>query len=402
MRPILLIIFGIGTLLLRAGFALQVSGSLRSKNAAAMIVRTIADTAAAALAFWAFGAAILFQTRNGWIGFDTRFFFHEPPDFAATEFFHMTLCLIGSAIVTGALAERSKFYAGVITSAVLGGLVFPIAGHCIWFGQLHELNFIDFGGATAIHLSGAIFAAIGVAVLGSRSGKFNRDGSSNSIAGHSLPMLGIGALLLFAGWFPYLIGCVCAHWTPPSSLDEVVIGIAATNILLAAAGGVVGGLLYSHQRYRKPDLFFVFSGVIAGLVAISAGLAAVNNPEALLIGFVAGIIAPIVATHLDTSAHLDDPLGLIAIHGTSAIWGTLAAALFVPTTYMPDHLKLLAIQAGGVVGVIVLSSVVALPLFLVLRKLNMLRSTTADEISGHDLGEHDVHAYPDSLQEHQR
>ena len=204
MRPILLVIFGIGTLLLRAGFALQASGSLRAKNSAAAVLRITAETAAAALAFWAFGAGILFQTHNGWFGFDTGFLFREPPDFASTEFFHLTLCIIGGAIVTGAIAERAKFYVGVTASAVLAGLVFPIAGHWVWFGQLHlwGLSFIDFGGASVIHLSGAIFGAIGVAVVGSRNGKFNKDGSSNSIPGHSLPMLGIGAMLLFAGLVP--------------------------------------------------------------------------------------------------------------------------------------------------------------------------------------------------------
>ena len=241
MRPIWLVIFGMGTLLLRAGFALQASGSLRAKNASAAMVRLLADTAAAALAFWAVGAGILFQTHNSWIGFDNSFFFREPPEFATSEFFHMTVCLIGGAIVTGAIAERSKFYVGVAASAVLGGLVFPIVGHWAWFGKLRDWNFIDFGGASAIHLSAAVFGAIGIAVVGSRAGKYNRDGSSNSLPGHSLPMLGAGVMLLLAGWFPYLLGCVSAHWFPTSSMDEVILAISATNILLAGVGGVAGG-----------------------------------------------------------------------------------------------------------------------------------------------------------------
>ena len=403
MHPILLIIFGIATLLLRVGFALHASGALRSKNAAAAMVRAVADVAAAALAFWALGAGILFQTHNRWIGFDGQYLLHEVPESATAEFFHMALCLIGPAIVSGAMAERSKFYAGVIASMVLAGVIFPIAGYWIWFGKLHEMNFIDFGGATAIHLSGAVFAAVGVAVLGSRAGKYSRDGSSNSIAGHSLPMLGAGTLLLFVGWFPYLIGCVCAHWRPASSLDDVILGISATNILLAAAGGVAGGLFYSQLRYGKPDLFFVFSGLIAGLVAISAGVAVLNGAGALVIGAIAGFLVPIVATKLDTAAHLDDPLGLIAIHGTAAIWGTLATAIFIPltTTFLADparglidHLRLLAIQAVGVVLVILLSLVVALPLFVILKKLDLLRVSAVDEASGLDFGDHGVDSYP--------
>jgi ammonium transporter, Amt family len=393
------VIFGIGSLLLRVGFALQASGSLRAKNSASAILRITADTAAAALAFWAFGAAILFQTHNGWIGFDSGFLFREPPDFASTEFFHLTLCIIGGAIVTGAIAERAKFYVGVTASAVLGGIVFPIAGHWAWFGTLHEKwNFIDFGGASVIHLSGAIFGAIGVAVVGSRAGKYNRDGSSSSIPGHSLPMLGIGSLLLFAGWFPYLIGCVGAHWPSDSSLGDIAIGIAATNVMLAAASGVAGGLIYSQFRYRKPDLFFTYGGLIGGLVAISSGIAVIPGYGAIIIGLVAGILVPIVTLELDLTAKLDDPIGLIAIHGVGAIWGTIATAIFIPLNDFADHFKLLAVQCGGLAMVIALSAITAGVMFLILKKLGALRVVDADEFDGLDIGEHDINSYPDFQQ----
>jgi ammonium transporter, Amt family len=400
MRSMLLIIFGLGSLLLRAGFALQASGSLRAKSSAAAVLRITAETAAAALAFWAFGAAILFQAHNNWFGFDSSFLFHQPPEQASKEFFHLTLCMIGGSIVSGAIAERARFYVGVTASAVLGGLVFPIAGHWAWYSQFQiwNLPFIDYGGTTVIHLSGAIFGAIGVAVVGSRNGKYNRDGSSNSIPGHSLPMVGFGTLLLFAGWFPYLIGCIISHWSTPSTLDEIAVSLSAINIMLAASGGVAGGLLYSQFRYGKPDLFFTYGGLLGGLVAISSGLAVVSSLGAIIIGLVAGVVVPIVILELDLTARLDDPIGLIAIHGVGAIWGTLATAIFIPLTYFPDHFKLLAVQAGGLAAVILLSAALASAMFLILKKLGKLRVIEADEFDGMDIGEHDINSYPDFQQ----
>ncbi len=395
----MLVIFGFGALLLRAGFALQASGSLRAKNAASSILRVTADGAAAALAFWAVGASFLFQDKNNWFAIDSRFLFAEPAGYACSEFFHAALCLIGGAVVAGALAERAKFYVGVAASALLGGVIFPVVGHWIWFGKLHDWGFIDFGGASAIHLSAAIFAAVGVAVVGSRAGKYNRDGSSSSIPGHSLPMLGIGAMLLLVSWFPYLLGCVAAHWSMDrESPDDIAFGIAATNILLAGMSGVAGGLIYSHFRYRKPDMFFAYSGLLGGLVAISPGVVAVSSMGAVIIGLVAGIFVPILTLTLDLDARLDDPIGLIAIHGGGALWGTLATAFLVQGLSVSDHFRLLAVQCGGLAIVMVLAGVLASGLFLGLKALGTLRVVDADEFDGLDIGEHDINSYPDFQQ----
>jgi ammonium transporter, Amt family len=402
MSPLWLVIFGIGSLLLRAGFALQASGSLRAKNSASVIVRLIAETAAAALAFWAFGFAILAQHTNAWIGIDTNQLFRERPDLAAREFFYMTICMIGSSVVAGAIAERSKFYVGTLASVVLAGFIFPVIGHWIWVdgGILRTWNFIDFGGAMAIHLSAAIFAAIGVAVLGSRAGKYPRDGSDPSVAGHSfaghsLPMLGIGVMLLFAGWFPYLLGCCFAHYQTPSQWDEIELAKTATKILLAGAGGVAGGLIYSHLRYRKPDLFFTFSGLLGGLVAISPGIVVVSSTGAIFTGLIAGILVPMIALRLDTKARLDDPIGLIAIHGVGAIWGTLATAIFILDLSFADHVRQLALQCGGLAAVILLSTLIATIFFVCLKQLNWLRVSESAETEGLDLAEHGVDSYPD-------
>jgi Amt family ammonium transporter len=398
LQSILLIIFAIGSLLLQAGFAFQASGSLRAKNSAAAVVRIVAVAAAAVLSFWAFGFALLYQHHNAWIGLDTHLLFGSAHELSELEFFYMAICMIGPAILTGVIAERSKFYVGVICSAVLAGLVFPIAGHVIWFGKLHDLGFVDIGGATVIHLSAAVFAAIGVAVVGSRAGKYNRDGSSSSIPGHSLPMLGLGVLLILAGWFPYLIGCLFAAVDNVGQVSDVSIGICAINIMLAGMGGVAGGLIYSHWRYRKPDLFFTYSGLLGGLVAISSGLYAVSSFGALITGLIAGILVPMFALILDLNARLDDPIGLIAIHGVGAIWGTLATAIFIPFERFADHFREFALQAGGIVIVMLLATLAATAVFVLLKKCNALRVTTADEFDGLDIGEHDINSYPDFQQ----
>jgi Amt family ammonium transporter len=273
---------------------------------------------------------------------------------------------------------------------VLAGIVVPVTGHWVWYGWLHNLGFIDFGGATVIHLSSAVFAALGVAVVGARAGKYNRDGSSNSIPGHALPMLGIGSLLIFVGWFPYLLGCTATHYQYGSD-----------SIMLAGAGGVVGGLVFSHLRYRKPDVFFTCSGLVAALVAISPAAVAVSGIGAVSIGFVAGVIVPIAAVAVDMRARLDDPLGLIVIHGVGSIWGTLAAAFFVvlgPESGAVDHFRLLAVQALGIVAVMVPTSIVAMIVFLGMKLLGNLRVPAADETDGLDIGEHDLNSYPDFQQ----
>ena len=312
----------------------------------------------------------------------------------------MTLCLIGGAVISGALAERAKFYVGVTASAVMGGLVFPVIGNWIWHGKLYQWGFIDFGGASAIHLSAAIFGAVGVAVLGSRAGKYNRDGSSNSISGHALPMLGLGAMVLFIGWFPYLLGCVEAHWsTARESLSDTGLAVSATNIFLAAMAGVAGGLIYSHHRYRKPDMFFAYSGMLGAMVAITPGVVAITGIGAVIIGIIAGIIVPMVALRVDMNARLDDPIGLITIHGVGAIWGTLATALLINNTARPsDHWRLLALQCLGLIAVIILSAVTSTVLFLGLKLLGAMRVSQADELVGLDQGEHDVIAYPEFQQ----
>jgi Amt family ammonium transporter len=362
-------------------------------------MRITADAAAAALAFWAVGAGLLFQLKNAWIGFDFKFFCSAPADWAGTEFFHLAICLIGGAVIAGALAERAKFYVGVVASAVLGGIVFPILGHLVWFGKLHNIGCIDFGGAAVIHLPAAVFGAVGVAIVGSRAGKYNKDGSSNVIPGHALPMMGLGSMIMLIGWFPYLLGCVGTHWPDNQApASDTAFAISSINILLAGMAGVAGGLAYSHFRYGKPDMFFAYGGMLGALVAITSGVAGVQNWGAVLIGFIAGILVPVCTLIIDLDAHLDDPIGLVAIHGVGSIWGLLATAIFITPQHFADHLRVLAAQCTTIVVVLLVSTLLATALFLGLKALGTLRVIEADEFDGLDIGEHDINSYPDFQQ----
>ncbi len=399
MFAIWLILFGIGTLVIRAGFAMQASGSLRAKNAAGPILRTVAESAAAGLAFWAVGGAILFGPSPGYFIFDSGLFMNQQPDKAGIEFFHLCVSLIGGAVVGGALAERAKFYVSVLCSAVLAGVVFPVTGHWLWFGRLHELGVIDHGGASVIHLSAAVFAAVGVAVVGARAGKYASDRTSNSVPGHALPLLGIGSVLVFIGWFPYILG---STWTHYGNTSETAFGVAAMNVLLAGFGGVSGGLLLSQIRYGKPDLFFSLTGMLGALVAITPGAVVVGGTGAVMIGLIAGVIVPLAASILDTRAHLDDPMGMISIHGVGSVWGMTATAFFVVLgahDSVPDHFRIFATQLLGIVAVVVPSAVVATLVFVGLKLFGGVRVSVSDEAEGLDLAEHGLVSYPDFRQQ---
>ncbi len=392
-----LVILGAAALLLRAGFGLYASGSLRAKNGASAVLRITADTAVGALVFWAFGAAILFQTANGYVGLDVHYLLGRSPQFADSEFFHLSILLIAGAIVAGAIAERTRFYVGVALSILLAGLIVPVAGHWAWTGWLKQGGFIDTGGAAVIHLSAAVCAAIAVLFVGPRTGKYNKDGSSNSIPGHALPLSSVGVLLLLAAWFPYLLGCVISHGPVSESTGEPMVAVAAMNIILAASAGALAGLIYGQFRYGKPDVFFTYTGLLAALVAISAGVATMGNLGAVITGAIAGLIVPLLTLEVDRSGKLDDPIGVISIHGIGGIWGILAAALFAPGDFQ-HRFGLLGIQTVGIAAIVILSAVLSIVVILVLKLGGSLRSTDADEFDGLDIGEHDINGYPDFQQ----
>jgi len=269
--------------------------------------------------------------------------------------------------------------------------VIPISAQWAWFGWLAHLGFIDVGGGAWLHWSGAMCAAVACVVVGPRTGKYHKDGSASTIPGHNIPLAGIGAIAMLAGWVPYLAGCLLILH------DGASIGSAATSALLAGAAAGAAATLLAHYRYGKPDVIITLMGFFGGLVAISAGAGRVATPWAVLIGAVAGLIVPLSAIMIDLVGRIDDPIGVIAVHGVGGLWGTIAAGLLASGDFT-HRLRQTAVQFLGIMVIGLLSLALSAGLFAVLKMTTRLRVSEAEEFEGLDLAQHDIGAYPDFQQ----
>jgi Amt family ammonium transporter len=390
---VLLILFAVGALLLQPGFALQSAGVSRIKNASSSILRILVAAAVSTLSFWAIGQSLMTGTGNRWVSINTATILAEEAGTpAGAEIFQLAVAAIGGAIVCSAVAERSRFRVGLVAAAVFAGLVYPVTGRWVWSGWLYDMHFIDFAGATTIHLTAAVIAAIAVAMVGPRA-RTAETAKNAAIAGHAVPMSTIGVMLIAVGWVPYILGSAIAHATP--AVEQWYLPPAAINLMLAGAAGTIGGLIYGYSRYKKPDLFFARAGLLGGLVAISAAVFAVGNIGAACIGFGAGLLVPMLAVVIDDKAGLDDPAGVIAVHGGGAIWGTLMTAVFASNmTSAIDHMQLLAIQCLGIAVITIVAAVTAAVVFSLLRLLGPLRVTAEEEADGLDRSDHGLDSYP--------
>ncbi|HWE95638.1 MAG TPA: hypothetical protein VG269_16860 [Tepidisphaeraceae bacterium] len=409
-----LIAMAAAALLVRVGVALYATGTARAKNSGGAVLRVIADLCVTVLAFWAFGAAFLFGEHRLAFSADGDFLLGRGVSAltTATVLFHLAMVLTASAAVALAIAERGKFLVVCAASLVLAGFVFPVAAQWAWSGWLWRRGFFDLAGASTLHVAVGVFAAVGVAVVGPRAGKFNRDGSSAILPGHNVPLLSVGALTILVGWVPYIAGAGLAHLRYERGAEVIYAAPGAFNVLLAAAAAGLASLVYSHLRYGKPDIMLTVTGLLGGLVAVSAGATALPAWGAVVIGAVAGVVVPLSVVTIDLRGRLDDPGGIIAIHGIGGALGTLAVAFVVPAAPLVAraestnpaggmaraHLQQLGIQFLGLGAIAVFSGVVALALFIALKKTVGVRANDADEFDGLDLAEHDIGAYPDFQQ----
>jgi Amt family ammonium transporter len=376
-------------LLVRAGLAIYTSGLARSKNAASTLTRHLCDLCLAVIVFWAIGAALLEYVGERFLGINLDQIIGLRNQGTMVTFLHLSLVLLASGIVVGAVIERSKFWPILAVTVLVAGVIAPIAGQWAWNGWLGDRGFIDAGGASVVHLTGGLCAAITCVLLGARNGKYNRDGSANFIPGHNAPMASIGVLVMLAAWAPMVAGIAGIHYQPSR--------VVALNVLLSASAAGVAGLLLSRLRFGKPDLALLNSAVLGGLVAITAGANFVSTLGAVIIGVVAGLLVPLAIVRIDLKLRVDDPAGALAIHAVAAMWGLLAAGGLAPGT-VADRLHRLAVQALGVAVISSLALIPTLALLLILRITVGLRSREADEYDGLDLAEHDLNAYPDFQQ----
>lgn len=372
----------ISVLLIRIGLGMYLAGLTRAKNAASVVARVIADLGVASIAFYVLGAAIVTQNHNGVFAMSFSHWFSDSS--GGLVAIKLLLATIATGIVVGAIGERSRFLASLAASFVLAGVVVPVlmfwsTGSIGQEGWLAKMDVLDPFGAGWLHVAGGVFALLMARTLGPRANKYNRDGSASVIPGHSVPLAGLGALVMFAGFASLMSGA----------------GRGMLNAILAGAAGVVASLIFSRLRYGKPDVLLMFTGLLGGVVAISAGAAEVYPIFAIVIGGVAGVIVPWAAVELDMRLHIDDPAGAAAIHLVGGAWGLIAAGIFCGRGF-GGTFQAIGVQLLALVVTVVIAGAAAIGVIKFVGK--DLRASEADEFDGLDLAEHDIGAYPDFQQ----
>ena len=413
-----LLIAGILVLFMQAGFGLVESGFIRSKNVANILMKNTLDLSFGALGYWAIGWGLAYGTTEF---IDIRFFgggsfFFTPESGAdyAGFFFQFAFAATAATIVSGAVAERTKFGAYLIYTLVITAVIYPVVTHWLWGDgflsayageiQFGDNGVIDFAGSTVVHSVGGWAALVAAIMIGPRRGKFNADGSVNAILGHSMPLGFLGVMILWIGWYGFNAGSTLGL---SGGFAELAARVAVTTTL-AAGAGAVSAMLISWMRFGKSDLSLTLNGVLGGLVGITAGTATVEPWAAVVIGLVAGAIIVYGVSFLE-SMKIDDPVGAVPVHLFNGIWGTLAVGLFTAKDYLgpnygeSDSYGLLVgggfeqfgIQVIGVVAVGVWTVVTSVVLFTIIRATIGLRVSEAEEESGLDIGEHGTEAYPE-------
>ena len=375
---------------MQTGFAMLETGFTRAKNAGNIIMKNLMDFCIGTVAFTVLGYGIM-NSENyffGLIGMPeyqmfTNFYAFDWSNF----FFQLVFCATAATIVSGAMAERTKFITYCIYSLVISAVVYPIEAGWIWNSQgwLAQLGFVDFAGSTVIHTVGGITAFIGAAMLGARIGKYTREQDGkvrvNAIPGHSLTLGALGVFILWFGWYGFN-GAAAADVTQMAQ----ILG----NTTIAPAVATVMCMIFTWARSGKPDVSMCLNASLAGLVAITATCATVDALGAAVIGAVSGVLVVLAVEFIDFKLHVDDPVGAVAVHGCNGIWGTLSDGLFNTSSglFYGGGVAHLGIQALGVLSVGVYTAVVMTVVFFLLKKAVGLRVSAEEEIMGLDISEH--------------
>lgn len=386
---------------MQAGFAMVETGFTRAKNSGNILMKNMMDFVLGSIFFFIIGFALMFGGSNAFIG--TAGFFH-PKSLADADgmfnglpigvfmIFQTVFCATSATIVSGAMAERTKFISYLIYSAAISIFIYPITGHWIWGGGwLAELGFHDFAGSTAVHSVGGWLALVGAATVGPRIGKYKADGTPRAIPAHNIALGALGVFILWFCWFGFNCGSTTAA-------TDTLGSIAMTTNLAAAASTLVA-LVITWMRYGKPDVSMTLNGSLAGLVGITAGCDVVSNYGAIAIGAICGVVVVAVIELLDKKIKIDDPVGACGVHLACGVAGTLLTAFFATG----DSLKLMDITRGafikaqfiGVAAVAAYCIVGGLIIFQGLKHTIGLRASEEEEIAGMDISEHGISGYAD-------
>ena len=373
---------------MQPGFALVEAGMTRAKNAANILMKNFIDFMAGSVLYWVVGFSVMYGAGSGFIGWEGFCYGGEDTNIPAeaTLFFQTVFCATAATIVSGAMAERTKFSMYLVISLVISLLIYPIEGHWTWGGGwLDELGFHDFAGSAIVHACGGFVALAGAIVLGPRVGKYAKDGTSRAIPGHNLVLAVLGVFILWLGWFGFNPGSQLA-----ATGYENAVGIShvimTTN--MAAATGGLAALVFTWLADGKPSLSMVCNGVLAGLVGITAGCDCVPVWAAALIGILASVAMCVSVNVLDKRCHIDDPVGAVSVHGVGGMVGTLAVGLF-----STDPAHTLGVQALGIAAIGLWAFVLGYAMFRLIDRLHGLRVERRIEEEGLDVYEHGEAAY---------
>lgn len=378
-------------MLMQGGFTCLESGLTRAKNTVNVALKNLVDLLFGILTFCLIGFALMFgASAGGFIGTDTFALRGvEDPATLASFAFQAMFAATAATIVSGAVAERSKFGAYVLVAIVVTALIYPISGHWIWNDQgwLAERGFYDFAGSTVVHSVGAWVGLAGAIVIGPRLGRYNQDGTVNDIPGHNLVLGVLGVLVLFFGWFGFNGGSTLG-------VTPEIAGIIANTVVAAAAGGVGCFLLSIMVNEGRAELEKMINGVIGGLVGITAGASLVTLPGAAIIGLIAGLIVYGGDILLSRVMRVDDPVRVVPAHGFAGVWGTIAISFIAPAANLPlgSVGEQLAIQTIGVVAVAVWALSLGFLLFGVLKFFDYLRVPPSAEQKGLNVSEHGAYS----------
>ncbi|MBQ6133501.1 MAG: ammonium transporter [Lachnospiraceae bacterium] len=390
---------------MQAGFAMVETGFTRAKNAGNIIMKNLMDFCIGTVVFILVGFGLLLgeNALGGFLGLPTFDIFSDYSSFDWSSFvFNLVFCATTATIVSGAMAERTKFLSYCVYSAVISAVIYPIEAHWTWGGGwLAEMGFHDFAGSNCIHMVGGLCALIGAAILGSRIGKFGRDKSGkvtsvNAFPGHNLPIGALGVFILWLGWYGF-------NGAAATSVEQ--LGSVFVTTTIAPAVATVVCMVFTWVKYKKPDVSMCLNASLAGLVAITAPCDSVDAAGSIVIGAVAGLLVVFGVWFCDNVIHVDDPVGAVAVHFINGVWGTIAVGLFSTNT-VPGYSianangtelvglfyggggELLGIQMIGLLATAGWTAVTITLAFIIIKKLIGLRVSEEEEIKGLDSTEH--------------
>ena len=371
---------------MQCGFAMLEAGFTRAKNAGNIIMKNLMDFGLGAIAFLLLGYCLLAAEDYvfGLIGIPNLGILTDYQNFNYSDFiFNLVFCATAATIVSGAMAERTKFSAYCIYSIVISAVIYPIEAGWVWNGNgwLSQLGFLDFAGSAAIHMVGGISAFLGAAFLGPRIGKYAKDGKVRAIPGHSLTLGALGVFILWFGWYGF---------NGAAAGDVLELGSIFVTTTIAATSASVATMTFTWIRNGKPDVSMSLNGALAGLVGITAGCAYVDAVGALVIGLCAGVLVVLAVEFIDIKLKVDDPVGAVAVHGVCGIWGTVAVGLFAVEggLFYGGGAALLGVQSLGFISIAAWTFATVGLTFFIIKKINGLRVSESEEIAGLDIAEH--------------